>query len=67
MLTRVCQWRLFLRGRRRVLLPLLAPILFFLSPSHDLLGIPPVLQGLWRVSPTGIASLMRHRITEIHG
>lgn len=67
MLTRV--WRL-LRGRRRVLLPLLALILFFLflfSPSHDLLGLPPALQGLQHVSPASIASLTRHRVTEIHG
>jgi hypothetical protein len=58
------------RGRRRVLLPLLALVLLFLflfSPSHDLLGLPPALQGFRRVSPASITSLMRHRVTEIHG
>ena len=59
-----------LRGRRRTLLSLIALVLLFFflfSPSHDLLGLPPVLQGLRRVSPASITSLMRHRVAEIHG
>ena len=59
------------RGRRRVLLPLLALALLFLflfSSSHDLLGLPPALQGLRRVSPASIAALVQHRgVTEMHG
>lgn len=58
------------RGQRRTLLTLIALALLFLflfSPSHDLLGLPPALQGLRRVSPASITSLMRHRVTEIHG
>jgi hypothetical protein len=59
-----------LRGRRRALLSLIAVALLFLflfSPSHDLLGLPPALQGLRRVSPASITSLMGHRVAEIHG
>jgi hypothetical protein len=59
-----------LRGRRRALLSLIALVLLFLflfSPSHDLFGLPPALQGFRRVSPASITSLMRHRVTEIHG
>jgi hypothetical protein len=60
------------RGRRRVLLPLLVLAILFLflflfSSSHDLLGLPPALQGLRRVSPASIAALVQHRVTEIHG
>lgn len=58
------------RGRRRVLLSLLALVLLFLflfSPSHDLFGLPPALQGLRRVSPASIAALVKPRVTEIHG
>lgn len=58
------------RGQRRTLFTLLALALLFLflfSPSHDLLGLPPALQGLRRVSPASITSLMRHRVSEIHG
>lgn len=60
----------FLRGRRRTLFSLIAFVglfLFLFSPTHDLLGLPPALQGLRRVSPASIASLMGHRVTEIHG
>jgi hypothetical protein len=62
--------RSLLRGRRRTLLSLTALVLLFLflfSPSHDFLGLPPALQGLRRVSPASITSLMRNRVTEIHG
>ena len=58
------------RGQRRTLLTVIALALLFLflfSPSHDLLGLPPALQGLRRVSPASITSLMRHRVTEIQG
>jgi hypothetical protein len=60
----------YLRGRRRALLSLIALVLLFLflfSPSHDFFGLPPALQGLRRVSPASITSLMGHRVTEIHG
>jgi hypothetical protein len=56
--------------RRRILFPLFTLallFLFFFSPSHDLLGLPPALQGLRRVSPASIAALMRPRVDEIHG
>ena len=59
-----------LRGRRRTLFSLFALVLLFLflfSPSHDFLGLPPALQGLRRVSPASITSLMGHRVNEIHG
>lgn len=62
--------RSLIRGRRRALFSLTALVLLFLflfSPSHDLLGLPPALQGLRRVSPASITSLMRHRVVEIHG
>lgn len=62
--------RPFSRGRRRVLFSLLGLVLLFLflfSPSHDLFGLPPALQGLRRVSPASIAALMKPRVTEIHG
>lgn len=62
--------RAWVRPRRRVLLPLLALVLLFLflfSPSHDLLGLPPAMQGLRRVSPASIAALVKPRVTEIHG
>jgi len=58
------------RGRRRLVLSLFALILLFLflfSSSHDLLGLPPALYGLRRVSPASIAALMRPRVDEIHG
>jgi hypothetical protein len=56
--------------RRRVLFPLFAfalLCLFLFSPSHDLFGLPPALQGLRRVSPASIAALMRPPVDEIHG
>jgi len=56
--------------RRRILFPLftLALLCFFLfSPSHDLFGLPPALQGLRRVSPASIAALMRPSADELHG
>lgn len=59
----------FLR-RRRVLFPLFALALlclFLFSPSHDLFGLPPALQGLRRVSPANIAALMRPSVDELHG
>jgi len=59
-----------LRGRRRTLFSLTALVLLFLflfSPSHDLFGLPPALQGLRRVSPASITELMGHRVNEIHG
>jgi hypothetical protein len=62
--------RSLLRLRRRTLFTLIALLLLFLfllSPSHDLLGLPPALQGLRRVSPGSITSLVRHRASEIHG
>jgi len=66
-----CAWvRPLSRGRRRVLLSLLALVLLFLflfSPSHDFFGLPPALQGLRRVSPASIAALVKPRVTEIHG
>jgi hypothetical protein len=66
----LAQARSLIRGRRRALFSLTALVLLFLflfSPSHDLLGLPPALQGLRRVSPASITSLMRHRVVEIHG
>ena len=59
----------FLR-RRRVLFPLFILVLlclFLFSPSQDLFGLPPALQGLRRVSPASIAALMRPHVDEIHG
>lgn len=56
--------------RRRVLFPLFALVLlclFLFSPSHDLFGLPPALQGLRHVSPASIAALMRPPVDEIHG
>ncbi|KAI0292710.1 thioredoxin-like protein [Multifurca ochricompacta] len=56
--------------RRRILFPLFALgllCLFLFSSSHDLLGLPPALQGLRRVSPASIAALMRPSVDEIHG
>lgn len=56
--------------RRRILFPLLALALlclFLFSSSHDLLGLPPALQGLRHVSPASVAALMRPRVDEIHG
>ena len=56
--------------RRRVLFPLFALVLLFLflfSPSQDLFGLPPALQGLRRVSPASIAALMRPSVDELHG
>ena len=56
--------------RRRVLFPLFTIALLFLflfSPSHDLFGLPPALQGLRRVSPASIAALMRPSVDELHG
>lgn len=58
------------RGRRRILLPLLvlALLFLFLFSSHDLLGLPPALHGLRRVSPANIAALVQNRgVTEMHG
>ncbi|KAH9987013.1 thioredoxin-like protein [Russula compacta] len=58
------------RVRRRVFFPLLALTLLFLflfSSSHDLLGLPPALRSLRRVSPASIAALVRPRVDEIHG
>lgn len=66
----LAQARSLIRGRRRALFSLTALVLLFLflfSPSHDLLGLPPALQGLRRVSPASITSLMRHSVVEIHG
>jgi hypothetical protein len=56
--------------RRRVLFPLFTIVLlllFLFSPSHDLFGLPPALQGLRRVSPASIAALMRPSVDELHG
>ncbi|KAH8993503.1 thioredoxin-like protein [Lactarius akahatsu] len=58
--------------RRRVLFPLfaLALLCFFLfSPTHDLFGLPPALQGLRHISPASISALrfMRPRVDEMHG
>ena len=56
--------------RRRVLFPLITLTLlclFLFSPSHDLFGLPPALQGLRRVSPASIAALMRPPTDEMHG
>ncbi|KAI9437613.1 thioredoxin-like protein [Lactarius indigo] len=56
--------------RRRVLFPLFVLALlclFLFSPTQDLFGLPPALQGLRRVSPASIAALMRPRVDEIHG
>jgi len=60
------------RRSRRVCLLLTLPtflllFLFLFSSSHDLLGLPPALQGLRRVSPASIAALVRPRVGEIHG
>ncbi|KAI9457412.1 thioredoxin-like protein [Russula earlei] len=58
------------RGRRRILLPLFGAVLFVLvlfSSHHDLLGLPPAVQGLQRVSPASIAALVRPPVDEIHG
>jgi hypothetical protein len=57
-----------LRRRRILFLVVLTLLCFFLfSSSHDLFGLPPALQGLQRVSPAGIATLMRPWPGEIHG
>jgi hypothetical protein len=61
-----------LRRRRRALLLLALSALLFLflfSSSHDLLGLPPALHGLRRVSPASIAALVRPRpgVNELHG
>jgi hypothetical protein len=58
--------------RRRVVILLALSVLLFLflfSSSHDLLGLPPALQGLRRVSPASIAALVRSRpgADELHG
>jgi hypothetical protein len=59
------------RRRRAVLLLTLSTLLFLFlfSSSHDLLGLPPALQGLRRVSPASIAALVRPRpgVNELHG
>jgi hypothetical protein len=68
----LCQRGRRRRSRRACLLLLALPtllllFLFLFSSSHDLLGLPPALQGLRRVSPASIAALVRPRVGEIHG
>ncbi|KAA1475170.1 thioredoxin-like protein [Dentipellis sp. KUC8613] len=57
--------------RRRLLWPLLAGcallLFLFFSSSHELLALPPALQGLHPLSRASIAHLVRPRADEISG